>query len=66
MVPHSYAPKGESNELNSKNMSADRHNDESKGPLEPPPLTLEKERLLFSIINLDGIKDWNDDLKCKT
>ena len=66
MVPHSYAPKGDSNELNSKNMSANRHNAESEGPLEAPPLTLEKEHLLFSKINLDGIKDWSDDLKCKT
>ena len=73
VVPHSYTPKGESNvhlqrlcELNPKNMSANRHNAESEGPLEASPLTLEKEHLLFSKINLDGIKDWNDDLKCKT
>ena len=66
VVPHSYTPKGESNELNSKNMSANRHNAESEGPLEALPLTPEKEHLLFSKIDLDGIKDWNDDLKCKT
>ena len=28
-----------------------------------PPLTPEREQLLFSKINLKGIKDWNDDLK---
>ena len=31
-----------------------------------PPLTPEREQLLFSRINLDGIKDWNDDLKHQT
>ena len=66
VVPPSYAPKGDSSELNSKNMSTNRHNAESEGPLEAPPLTLEKEHLLFSKINLDGIKDWSDDLKYKT
>ena len=29
-------------------------------------MTLEKEHLLFSKIDLDGIKNWNDDLKCQT
>ena len=47
-------------------MSTNRHNAESEGPLEAPPLTLEKEHLLFSKINLDGIKHWSDDLKYKT
>ena len=47
VVPHSYAPKGESNELNSKSMSANRHDAESEGPLGAPPLTLEKEYLLL-------------------
>ena len=31
-----------------------------------PPLTPEREKLLFSKIDLKGTKDWNDDLKCKT
>ena len=31
-----------------------------------PPLTPEREQLLFSNINLKGIKDWNDDLKHQT
>ena len=73
VVPHSYAPNVENNvhlqrlcELNSKKMSANSQNVESEGPLGVPPLTLEKEQILFSKINLDGIKDWNDDLKCKT
>ena len=66
VVPHSYAPKGDSSELNSKNMSTNRQDAESEGPLEVPPLILEKEHLLFHKIDLDGIKDWSDDLKCKT
>ena len=47
-------------------MSADSHNTEPEGPLEAPPLTPEKKNLLFSKIDLDGIKNWNDDLKSKT
>ena len=73
VVPHSYAPKVESDahlqrlcELNFQNVSADRHNTEPEGPLGAPPLTLEKEHFLFSKIDLDGIKDWSNDLKCKT
>ena len=31
-----------------------------------PPLTPEREKLLFSKIDLKGTKDWNDDLKCQT
>ena len=31
-----------------------------------PPLNQEGEQLLFSKINLDGIKDWNDYLKHQT
>ena len=31
-----------------------------------PLLTPEREQLLFSKINLNGIKDWNDDLKHQT
>ena len=65
VVPHSYAPKGEGNELNSENMSANSNDIESEEPLGAPPLTLEKEHLLFSRIDLDGIGDWSDDLKCQ-
>ena len=28
-----------------------------------PPLTPKREQLLFSKINLNGTKDWNDDFK---
>ena len=56
-VPHSYAPKGESNELNSENMSANSNDVELEEPLGTWPLALEKEHLLFSKINLDCIKD---------
>ena len=73
VVPHSYTLKVQSDvhlqrlrELNFKNMSADSHNTEPEGPLGAPPLTLGKEHLLFSKIDLDGIKDWSDVLKCKT
>ena len=31
-----------------------------------PPLTLDREKLLFSKIDLQGTKGWNDDLKCQT
>ena len=73
VVPLSYALKVESDahlqrlcELNFKNVSTDSHHTEPEGPLGAPSLTLEKEHLLFSKIDLDGIKDWSDDLKCKT
>ena len=73
VVPHSYALKVESDahllklcELNSKNISDDGRNTELEGTPGTPSLTPEKERLLFSKINLDSIKIWSDDLKCKT
>ena len=72
MVPHSYAPDVESNEqlqrlskLNSEEIPNDGKNTEPGVPLETPPLTPEREQLLFSKINLDSIKDWTDDLKSK-
>ena len=59
VIPHSYTPNVENNkhlqwlcELNSKKVSTDSHNAESEGPLEAPPLSPEKEQLLFSKINL--------------
>ena len=73
VVPHSYTPKVESDahlqrlcELNSEHTSADGHNTKLEGPLGTPSLTPEKERLLFSKMDLDGIKNWSDNLKCKT
>ena len=73
VVPHSYAPNVESNEklrrlskLSPKDIPIDSKTTEPGVPLETPPLTPEREQLLFSKINLDGIKDWTDDLKSKT
>ena len=31
-----------------------------------PPLTPDREKLLFSKIDLKGTKGWNDDLRCQT
>ena len=31
----------------------------------PPALTPERESLLFGMINLDGTKDWSEELKTK-
>ena len=73
VVPHSYAPNVESNEqlqrlskLNSKEIPNDKKDTELRVPPEIPPLTPEREQLLFSKINLGSIKDWTDDLKSKT
>ena len=73
VVPHSYAPNVESNEqlqrlskLSSEDISNNGKDTEPGVPLEKPPLTPEREKLLLSKINLGGIKDWTDDLKSKT
>ena len=73
VVPHSYAPNVESNEqlqrlskLSSEDISNNGKDTEPGVPLEKPPLTPEREQLLFSKINLGNIKDWTDDLKTKT
>ena len=73
VVPHSYTPNVESNEqlqrlskLSSEDISNNGKDTEPGVPLEKPPLTPEREQLLFTKINLGGIKDWTDDLKSKT
>ena len=73
VVPHSYAPNVESNEqlqrlskLSSEEIPNDIKDTEPGVYLETPPLTPEREKLLFSKVNLGGIKDWTDDLKSKT
>ena len=73
VIPHSYAPNVESNEqlqrmceINSDPESSGNHKAETEGPQETPSLIPEKEQLLFIKIDLDGIKDWDDDLKSKT
>ena len=71
VVPHSYAPNVNNEQLQklsklgSENIFINGKNTEPEIPLETPPLTPEREQLLFSKINLDGIKDWTDDLKTK-
>ena len=52
--------------MGSKNIFINDKNTEPEIPLETPPLTPEREQLLFSKIDLDGIKYWTDDLKTKT
>ena len=73
VVPHSYIPNVESNEklqrlskLNSEEIPSDNKGTEPGVPLETPPLTPEREQLLFSRIDLGIIKDWTDDLKSRT
>ena len=72
VVPHSYAPNVNNEQLQklsklgSENILINGKNTEPEIPLETPPLTPEREQLLFSKIDLDGIKDWTDDLKTKT
>ena len=73
VVPHSYAPNVESNEqlqrlskLNSKEIPSDGKGIEHGVTLETPLLTPEREQLLFSKIDLGGIRDWTDNLKSRT
>ena len=73
VVPHSYAPNVENNkqlqqmfETHSGQESFNIKKATSQKAPMVPPLTPEREQLLFSKINLDGIKDWNDDLKHQT
>ena len=63
VVPHSYAPNVESNEqlqrlskLSSEEIPDDSKNTEPGLPLETPPLTPEREQLLFSKIDLDALR----------
>ena len=72
VVPPSYAPNVESNEQlqrlskpTSKEIPNDNKDTEPGVTLEKPPLTPEREPLLFSKIDLGSIKDWTDDLKSK-
>ena len=64
VVPPSYAPNVENNEqlqqmgqLGSENIIFEGKNVEPGMPLKTPPLTPEREHLLFSKIDLDGIRD---------
>ena len=76
-VHHSYAPTVESDKQayqgcnndpwnNTKGEFGGTQNTKVEKVLEPPVLTPERESLLFSKIDLEGTKDWNEDLKLKT
>ena len=77
VVPHSYAPNIKNKHQlhqgsnNCQQKPAEVKFDEGQGiniervPA-PPALTPERESLLFSKINLEGTKDWNEELKIKT
>ena len=73
VVPHSYALNVENNEQLSQMFETYSEQESfnikkatsQETPI-VPPLTPEREELLFSKINLNGIKDWNDDLKHQT
>ena len=76
-MPHSYAPniKSEdqlhqgSNDCQQKPVEAkfyDAHGIKMERVPAPPALTPERESLLFSRVNLEGTKDWNEELKIKT
>ena len=72
VVPHSCAPNIENNEQ--LQQMFETHSGQEPFNIEEvtsqkaptvPPLTPEREQLLFSKINLKGTKDWDDDLKCQ-
>ena len=70
VVPHSYALSVENNkqlqqmfETHSEQEPFNIKKATSQETPIVPPLTPEREQLLFSKINLNDIKDWNDDLK---
>ena len=71
VVPHSYALNVKNNEqlqqkfeTNSGQEAFNVKETTSQEAPVVPPLTPEREKLLFSKIDLKGTKDWNDDLKC--
>ena len=74
VVPHSYAPNIENNEQlqqefeNYQQQQQESVLDEtiSKTVSTPLVLTPERESLLFSKIDLDGAKEWSEELKVKT
>ena len=74
IVPHSYAPNIENNEQLQQGFEKYQQKQEraaldetvSETILKPSVLTPEKEKLLFSRIDLDGAKEWDEELKVKT
>ena len=71
VVPHSYAPNIENNEQLQQMFETHSGQEafnvkeatSQKAPV-VPPLTSEREK--FSKIDLEGTKDWDDDLKCQS
>ena len=71
IVPHSYVPNVDNNEQLQKEFeNYQLQHDETvleettpETVLTPPTLTPERESLLFSKINLDGAKEWSEELK---
>ena len=74
IVPHSYAPNIENNEqlqqefenYQQQQKRVVLHETILEAISEPPILTPERERLLFSKIDLDSAKEWDEELKVKT
>ena len=73
VVPHSYAPNVENNKqlqrmfkTHSGQQAFNVKEATSQKALVTPPLTPEREKLLFSKIDHGGTKGWNDDLKHQT
>ena len=74
IVPHSYAPNIENNEQLQQEFENYQQQQEravlnetiSETISTSPVLTPEKEKLLFSKINLDDAKEWDEELKVKT
>ena len=73
-MPHSYAPNIENNEQLQQEFEKYQQQQERatldetilETILNPAVLTPEKEKMLFSKIDLDGAKEWNEELKVKT
>ena len=73
IIPHSYAPNVENNEQLQHEFEKYQQQQETvldettlKTVQTPPILTPERESLLFSKIDLDGAKEWSEELKIKT
>ena len=64
VVSHSYAPNLEIEEQSQQELP--NWQQQSETALIPPALISERERLLFDEVNLDGSKNWSEELKLKT
>ena len=73
IVPHSYAPNVDNNEqLQQEFENYQQQHDKTildettpRTASTPPALTPERKSLLFSKINLDGAKEWSEELRVK-